>query len=164
MALLHDVTHAAFGHTLEDEVRVFIEKHDEPARQIRFFNGLVAQMFYIWAIEARLRMPDSATIDRLTQLSCDEAEFEEWVEEVAERLSKEQRRLLTDRLRELEIALRLLLRLEFVHHSEARPIPPDEPLLLSNAIAKLSPGAGQPDLMMHRDTFLIDIGGKHDLY
>jgi HD superfamily phosphohydrolase len=35
MALLHDVTHAAFGHTLEDEVNLFNEKHDDPARQIR---------------------------------------------------------------------------------------------------------------------------------
>lgn len=43
MALLHDITHAAFGHTLEDEVNVFTEKHDDPARQIRFFSALVAQ-------------------------------------------------------------------------------------------------------------------------
>jgi HD superfamily phosphohydrolase len=36
MALLHDVTHAAFGHTLEDEVRIFAERHDDAPRQTRF--------------------------------------------------------------------------------------------------------------------------------
>jgi len=130
MALLHDITHAAFGHTLEDEVRVF----DEPARQIRFFDALVAQMFYIWSVEARLRVPDSATIDRLNHLGCNVEEFREWVEEIGERLGDSQRQALTDRLRELEIALRLLLRLEFVHHSEPRPLPLAEPLFVAEAI------------------------------
>ncbi len=160
MGLLHDITHAAFGHTLEDEVQVFTEKHDQPLRQIRFFNALVAQMFYIWSVEARIRMPDSATIGRLTQLSCDATEFQEWVEEVGERLPEEQRKSLADKLRELEIALRLLLRLEFVHHSDARPLPADEPLFVTEAVAILNPAMGALDLVLHRDAFLIDMVGN----
>jgi len=39
VGLLHDLTHAAYGHTLEDEIHVFEEKHDAPARQARFLNS-----------------------------------------------------------------------------------------------------------------------------
>src|SRR5450432_707364 len=52
MALLHDLTHSAFGHTLEDEVRVFQETHDDPARQVRFFDGLLAQLINIWRFDS----------------------------------------------------------------------------------------------------------------
>ncbi len=37
-ALLHDITHVPFGHTLEDEVGLF-ERHDEPARYARFVGA-----------------------------------------------------------------------------------------------------------------------------
>src|SRR6267142_3941767 len=130
MALLHDIAHAAFGHTLEDEVRVFEEKHDDPPRQLRFFNGLVGQMFYTWCVEARIQVPDNTTINRLNQLSCTTEEFRDWVEEFADSLTQDERLMLAKRLRHLEIALRLLLRIEFVHHSEARILPAPEPLFV----------------------------------
>ncbi|HVY60301.1 MAG TPA: HD domain-containing protein, partial [Planctomycetota bacterium] len=37
-ALLHDVTHVPFGHTLEDERRLF-ERHDAPERTLRFLRA-----------------------------------------------------------------------------------------------------------------------------
>lgn len=43
MALLHDLTHAPFGHTLEDEIRLVDDKHDEPERQADAFYRLLAQ-------------------------------------------------------------------------------------------------------------------------
>lgn len=43
MGLLHDLTHAPYGHTLEDEIGLVEEKHDEPRRQAEAFLRLVLQ-------------------------------------------------------------------------------------------------------------------------
>lgn len=43
MGLLHDLTHAPFGHTLEDEIGLVEEKHDEPRRQAESFLRLIVQ-------------------------------------------------------------------------------------------------------------------------
>ncbi len=43
MALLHDLTHAPFGHTLEDEIHLAPVKHDEPARQASAYYRLLIQ-------------------------------------------------------------------------------------------------------------------------
>jgi HD superfamily phosphohydrolase len=45
MALLHDVTHAPYGHTLEDEIELIAQKHDDPDRQADVFYRLVLQYF-----------------------------------------------------------------------------------------------------------------------
>ncbi len=45
MALLHDLTHAPYGHTLEDEIELVGEKHDEPGRQADAFFRLILQYF-----------------------------------------------------------------------------------------------------------------------
>ena len=93
MALLHDITHAAFGHTLEDEVNVFDEKHDAPARQRRFFDALTAQLLYTWSSEQRLHTFDAAIMDRLARLELSEGAREEirWAEELGELLPAEER-------------------------------------------------------------------------
>ncbi|MEW6410930.1 MAG: HD domain-containing protein [Candidatus Zixiibacteriota bacterium] len=46
IALLHDIGHIPFGHTLEDEMHVFSVKHDNPKRQCQFFNILVREFVY----------------------------------------------------------------------------------------------------------------------
>lgn len=160
MGLLHDITHAAFGHTLEDEVRVFSEKHDDPSRQVRFFDALVAQLFYIWRGEAGHRDCDSRVLDQLAQLSYDPAEFGDWVRQVAEGLTSDQKKVMAARLCELDLAFRLLLRIGFVHHSEARPVPSPEALCVSDAIAFLDPSAVPLGLKLHRDAFMIDMVGN----
>lgn len=43
MALLHDLSHIPFGHTLEDELHLFRTKHDARDRQVRMFNRITAQ-------------------------------------------------------------------------------------------------------------------------
>src|ERR1700674_165389 len=45
MALLHDLPHAPYGHTLEDEIHLVKVKHDEPARQATAYYRLVLQYF-----------------------------------------------------------------------------------------------------------------------
>jgi HD superfamily phosphohydrolase len=47
MGLLHDLTHAPYGHTLEDEIRLVEEKHDEPKRQAEAFYRLLLQ-YLVW--------------------------------------------------------------------------------------------------------------------
>lgn len=43
IGLLHDLTHAPFGHTVEDEIELIACKHDEPARQAEAFYRLICQ-------------------------------------------------------------------------------------------------------------------------
>jgi len=50
IGLLHDLTHAPFGHTVEDEIRLVGTKHDEPARQADAFYRLLCQLIaWLWA-------------------------------------------------------------------------------------------------------------------
>ncbi len=51
MGLLHDLTHAPFGHTLEDEIELVDEKHDEPRRQAHAFYCLLCQLIGWLAVE-----------------------------------------------------------------------------------------------------------------
>lgn len=41
MALLHDITHAPYGHTLEDEIKLIQPGHDHPQRQSKAFLRLL---------------------------------------------------------------------------------------------------------------------------
>lgn len=43
MGLVHDLTHAPFGHTLEDEIDLHPKKHDHPDRQAEAFYMLLLQ-------------------------------------------------------------------------------------------------------------------------
>jgi len=44
IGLLHDLTHAPFGHTVEDEIGLVRSKHDEPERQADAFYRLLCQL------------------------------------------------------------------------------------------------------------------------
>lgn len=48
MAVLHDITHIPFGHTLEDELNIFKTKHDDSGRLTKIFNRLSSQ--FIWGL------------------------------------------------------------------------------------------------------------------
>jgi HD superfamily phosphohydrolase len=52
VGLLHDLTHAPFGHTLEDEIRLVDSKHDEPKRQADAFLRLLCQLTAWLCLEA----------------------------------------------------------------------------------------------------------------
>ncbi len=51
MALLHDITHSPYGHTLEDEIELIEEKHDDPERQDEAFFHLFAEWIFWLHIE-----------------------------------------------------------------------------------------------------------------
>jgi HD superfamily phosphohydrolase len=61
IGLLHDLTHAPYGHTIEDEIHLVACKHDEPARQSEVFYQLVCQYLGWLALEAGVRPPQDAT-------------------------------------------------------------------------------------------------------
>ncbi|MBI5536875.1 MAG: hypothetical protein HY898_29405 [Deltaproteobacteria bacterium] len=158
MGLLHDLTHAAFGHTLEDEVCVFQEKHDDPARQIRFFDALVAQLLYLWTTELGIHAPDPDMFDALAHLEIPK-EVTRWAEEVAATLG-DKRHPLAKLLRELECAFSLLIQIEFLH-SSGQDHSPDVPPLLVSAVVRTLDGELPPcDVVLHRDAFFVDIVGN----
>jgi HD superfamily phosphohydrolase len=161
MALLHDVTHVAFGHTLEDEVNVFVEKHDAPSRQAKFFNALVAQLLYTWCAEVRLRPYDATIIEASSSLllSPDMKREQGWAEELAAYLGAADRKTLAERLREVELAQKLLLLIEFAH--DKKKIEPAPEILLAGTAAEIIDAAVPPlELVLHRDIFMVDLVGN----
>lgn len=58
VGLLHDLTHAPYGHTIEDEIHLVACKHDEPVRQSEAFYQLVCQYLGWIALEAGVRPPE----------------------------------------------------------------------------------------------------------
>ncbi len=52
IGLLHDLTHAPFGHTVEDEIGLVASKHDEPSRQAYAFYRLLCQLLAWLSVEA----------------------------------------------------------------------------------------------------------------
>ena len=55
IGLFHDLTHAPYGHTIEDEIHLISCKHDEPKRQADVFYRLTCQYIGWLAREAGLR-------------------------------------------------------------------------------------------------------------
>ena len=134
MALLHDLTHAAYGHTLEDEVSLFEEKHDNQPRQKRFFDALVAQLLYIWLTELRIKEADPRVLDDLCGLTFSPADVLEWSREIAQKLPPNDRKHLAGLLRQLELAMVLLMHIDFIHeHNSGKR--PECPALLVDEVA-----------------------------
>lgn len=159
MALLHDLTHAAFGHTLEDEVRVFREKHDDPVRQIRFFDGLLAQLVYIWRFDAGATDVSPDVLRKLSRLEFDQEAVLGWAEDIWEQISPEHQVGLAGNLAALDYAIRLLLYLDFAH-DHATEIPPEPALLVVAIMDRLKLANRRLDLVFHRDLFMIDMVGN----
>jgi HD superfamily phosphohydrolase len=169
MAMLHDLTHAAFGHTLEDEVNVFDEKHDDPRRQTRFFNALVAQLLYLWCTEEQLQPFEGTTLEDLSELNISAGSRRElrWAEELAAYLGQNertqpqnQRAQLANHLRELELALQLLLHLDYMHNADHQE-PQDRTDLLVSQVAKIiDPDSLRREFVVHRDIFMLDLVGN----
>lgn len=162
MALLHDLTHAAYGHTLEDEVNVFQEKHDHPLRQKRFFDGLIAQLLYLWCSEERIHSFKGEVLEELSDLNLSEGFKREldWAEELAEHLKTDtdQRARLAGHSRDLELAFRLLLHLDFAHSTNHQL---NEPNLLVTKVANAIDADQQArEFVLHRDMFMIDLVGN----
>jgi HD superfamily phosphohydrolase len=166
MGMLHDLTHAAFGHTLEDEVNVFQEKHDDPRRQKRFFNGLVGQLLYLWCTEEQLHLFDASVIEELSDLnlSVNHARELRWAQELSAILQDSDRQNLASHLRDLEFAFKLLLHLDVLHTHDGKPaeVPPSllDGLLVTSVINVINPQSPERAFVLHRDMFMVDLVGN----
>jgi HD superfamily phosphohydrolase len=162
MALLHDLTHGAFGHTLEDEVNVFDEKHDNPKRQKLFFDALVSQLLYFWCTEERLQPFEASILEELGNLevSRDYEREKHWAEELAAKLPADQKQKLAQYLRFLELAFLLLLHLDFVHKPESPLTEISTNLLVGEAAELIYPATAPLDFVLHRDMYMIDLVGN----
>jgi HD superfamily phosphohydrolase len=160
VALLHDLTHAAYGHTLEDEVCLFTEKHDSPKRQQRFFDTLIGQMIYTWVTELGIRDADPQVLESLVGLSVTDDAVTRWSEEIREGLDDTERIQLASLLREMELAMTLLSYIEFMHEKNQESVPPAPQFLVGKAAAKISATVPPLDFSLHRDSFLIDMVGN----
>lgn len=159
MGILHDLTHAAFGHTLEDEVRAFAEKHDEPQRQARFFDTLFAQLVLIWAIQLAKFPVDPKDLDSVLLQEWDASFIEERLREVQHHLGDDYE-LLSDHLYQLEFGLKLLLHLDSFHRHDMEELPAPPELLISRTLNKLWPDRKKANPLPHRDIFFLDIIGN----
>jgi HD superfamily phosphohydrolase len=157
IALLHDLTHVGFGHTLEDEISVLSEKHDSPSRQARFFDALIGQLLMQWRIELQICQPDPDVLDRLAHMEVDGKDTRAWAEEVMAAVSEDERRELVSCLKITDFAMRLLLHLEYLHGDEKQK--PTQKLAITDIIESI-PGAAPYDVDIHRDAFFLDIVGN----
>jgi len=164
MAVLHDLTHAAFGHTLEDEVNVFDEKHDDPRRQRRFFDALVAQLLYLWCTEQRLQRFEATVLEELSELTLSSGHKREigWAEELQQYLRDDKGQLaaLAEHMQNLELAFQLLLHLDFAHNADDSPQEHLGELLASKALEAVGGPPSRRDFVLHRDMFLLDLVGN----
>src|ERR1700687_5650863 len=158
IGLLHDLTHAAFGHTLEDEVRVFDEKHDDPIRQARFFDTLVSQLISIWSAELGLRHATDSLLESLRRLQADPSGTKERTREIREALGKDPSQQLAVTLRDLELACIAMLHINYLHRDTKQP--PTTALLVSEVSQELDPERDPVDFCIHRDAIFVDIVGN----
>jgi len=57
VGLLHDLTHAPYGHTLEDEIRLVRDRHDDPDRQADAFYRLLIQLLHGLLLDIGVLLP-----------------------------------------------------------------------------------------------------------
>ncbi|MGA2220564.1 MAG: hypothetical protein ABSH21_02095 [Verrucomicrobiia bacterium] len=151
MALLHDLTHTPYGHTLEDEIRLVEEKHDEPHRQADAYYRVALQLIG-WLERNSMRLEDasgstpSSSAPKLAALleqyldapdlidPPTDAVFIDYVSSLAARLvcsaherrgkqpfAKHGTKDLTQFLKDLSFAMRAMLYLEAAHKEEVQP-------------------------------------------
>lgn len=169
MALLHDLTHAAFGHTLEDEVRVFSESHDSSNRQARFFDALISQLVVQWHIELGIGRPNVVYLFDLLEHRIDREKLKSYFDELKEHLDPNQFKQLLRNMRHLHFAMKMLLYLDDNNHTcevlgkgekEIGSGKPNEVKLLISDLIERSESGWHDDVQPFRDCWMLDIIGN----
>lgn len=180
MGLLHDLTHAPYGHTLEDEIGLVRSKHDEPDRQAEAFYRLLCQVIG-WI--ARGNAVETEQADGLFSYMDDPVADPPPVGEVvrvaarlltnpmlAHRMAhdfgpQDFQRLLSD----VYVAMQGLLRMELLHKTEdalkhtPKLVPRSEPYSFETLIRDTLQAADRAcddEFDPYRDAFLIDLIGN----
>jgi HD superfamily phosphohydrolase len=185
IGLLHDLTHAPYGHTLEDEIRLVDCKHDDPSRQADAFYRLVCELIGWWAKDSGFilspELPEGMDLAEYLDF-IDQPDSEppsDWspVADLAIRMIKKfeqdpfplcwrlSRHQIVELLAQLRMATTALLHMELLHTQR----PKHEHLpLASYPFQKLLDGilADFPDLnnlyvfVPARDAYLLDMVGN----
>jgi len=180
VGLLHDLTHAPFGHTVEDEIKLVGTKHDDPARQATAFYRLLCQLIAWLAVEANVtdRFPEAlrpflsqaADVDtpsarEVGGLARHLLELDGSKISACWRLSRQE---FAELLAQLGCAMRALLHLEALHKMNPAPaeLPTEEEYDFQAAIRiALAQTAFEPlvqefEFRPMRDAFMLDIVGN----
>jgi HD superfamily phosphohydrolase len=183
IGLLHDLTHAPFGHTIEDEILLVETKHDHPGRQSEAFYRLLCQLVAWLALEAHgpewSEFPDSLrpylSQDGASPLpdakvvgSVARAIINGTAEPNSGRCLKLTPRYIAEMFAEIGYAMTALLHLEVLHATEpSQKIVPDAsgyPFqeLVSTALrgTEFEPLIEKLVFEPHRDAFMLDIVGN----
>lgn len=184
IGLLHDLTHAPFGHTVEDEIQLVESKHDEPSRQADAFYRLLCQLVAWLTVEAGAFRRD-ASLElplSLRPFLSQGAESEppepsvtgslaggllKIPDEVARSCWRIRTIDLAQLLAQLNCAMTALLHLEALHdqNPSAKQIPTGEyqfQLALRTALAEpeFSRLTDEFTFEPHRDAYMLDIVGN----
>lgn len=183
IGLLHDLTHAPFGHTVEDEIQLVRTKHDEPMRQADAFFRLVCQLLAWLAIEAKgleydgfpkqlkpflshgtnSRFPDAAQVGMLAKsLLTDKGTIRA---DTSWRLS---RRDVAELLAQMNCAMTALLHLEALHKMDLQEkhLPRASGYEFQSVVryaladTEFEPLLNAFEFQPQRDAFMLDIVGN----
>jgi hypothetical protein len=189
IGLLHDLTHAPFGHTVEDEIKVVDSRHDQPDRQSEAFFRLVCQVAGWLAIDAGALDPESPIKlpDGMLPIIYGAADAGDATPEIAGRLSSLIGGLLTTLpaktaeaswritqrdlailLAQMDSAMTALLHLEILHAKDPEPedTPRDAEYPFQVAIRGGLGGSPYAHFLQrwrfepHRDAYMLDVVGN----
>lgn len=183
IGLLHDLTHAPFGHTIEDEILLVRSKHDHPERQSEAFYRLLCQLVAWLALEAygpewsgfpdSLRLflcpgyppilPSPATVGTVARTLINGL-----TEPKAGRCLKLTPKYIAEMFADLAYAMTALLHLEVLHAKELKPeiVPKATPYQFEELVRMALEGTQFASLNQefvfepHRDAFMLDIVGN----
>jgi len=183
IGLLHDLTHAPFGHTVEDEIGLVDSKHDDPERQADAFYRLLCQLIAWFTVESKgtessslppylrpflsqcgnAELPDPSEVGRIARGLLLQAPEER--SRSGLRLS---RRDSAEMFSHLGCAMTALLHLEALHDSSLKPhkIPDTKPYSFQTVIrtalqeTDFEPLLQEFEFEPHRDAFMLDIVGN----
>ncbi len=168
MALLHDLTHIPFGHTLEDELGLFNCKHDDPKRQIIFFNILTGQLIYGQIIRHTPVKATNGLVNIITKVTYTKSEEEELIErfiEVKDRIEDSYKETPSihffDLLEQLNFAIVALLHLKKIEENHTSREISHDSLLINKLMKKIdNQNKTQLDFSLGIDAFCADIIGN----
>ncbi len=186
IGLLHDLTHAPFGHTVEDEIQLVEIKHDDPARQSDAFYRLICQLISWLDVEVHgaAPRPSSASTEPLRRVLShdssaplpDPSVIGGIARDLIARVDRNTAALcwrltprdLAELLAQLQCAMNALLHLEALHTRQLQPkdLPALGPHLFQRAIHTALAGSEFESLIAdyefrpHRDAYMLDVVGN----
>lgn len=183
IGLLHDLTHAPFGHTIEDEIQLLESKHDHPERQAESFYRLICQLSAWLCVEAHGPRWEQLSESLHPFLSHDAhspvpppAEVARVIKSLIESLTKSKEKLclklsqkeIAEMYASLHCAMTSLLHLQVLHEPvpTKADIPEDTEYPFQEAIRRALDGTKFAHLLSEckfdpqRDAYMLDVVGN----